>query len=361
MALQSIANIVAPRTPAGTIANAPSFGNVTVDADGEGIGMVFQAPVTGTITGFGCRTGTLTAGDANTLFSLRNVDLTSTPGIPGGTTHASGTVNVAASNTWYNVSGLSYAATQGEMLSVTVTRPTSGSLNTIFSTFADDTGSSTNLPYGVANASAGWVVDGNGPLFAINYGGTYYPLFAVWPMSTTTNTAYSSSSTPDVIGNVWIPRFKCRVRGVWLWADLDAGLAVKFYDTDGVTVLAQAVIAANSRGADNQRLLVVPFSDSAGETTVTPTVGATYRIGIEPSSTTNIGISDFTVSAAAIMDAFDLGQSMYYTSAKDPTGTGSWTDVTTRRVFMGVLIDQLDDGAGSGGVVGNSGMYGGMQ
>jgi len=349
MSLQAIGgNIYAPDYP-GNAVGAPTFSTSVVDADAEGYGIIFQAPVTGTITGFGTCTGTLTTGDAATDFRLESVTTSATPAVPSGSLIAANTnvaVNVNASNTWFNgVLTASYSATQGELLAAIVQRPASGSLNTQFRLFQDDSGGTIGtFPYAVVKTGASWTFPGLSPIFAINYGGTYYHIRGSWPYSAITTTAFSSSSTPDIIGNIWIPTVKCRVVGVWFWSDLDAGTLIKFYDTDGVTVLATATVVANTRSINPNSISWVPFDDTAGATSVTPTVGATYRIGIEPSSGTNISVYDFTVNAAAIMGAFGLGTNMYKTSAKNPTGTGDWTNVTTRRVFLGVIIDQFDDG-----------------
>lgn len=357
MALQSIGGVViAPDYPAYET-SLPSFLATVVDADAEGYGIVFQAPATGTITGIGTMTGTLTAGDANTLFQLESVLLTGTPGIPNGIIAAnrSGIVDVAASNTYYEATlTAGYAATQGELIAATVNRQAGGSLNTQFNLFADDSNNSpggAQMAYAVVKVGASWTSGLSGaPMWAINYGGTYYMIRGSWPFSAAfTSNTFSNASTPDVIGNIWIPRFKCRVKGVWLLIDLDGAVAVKFYDTDGVTVLAEATLAANSRPSNGPGLYFVPFSDAAGEVTVSPTVGSTYRIGVEPSSATNVTTYTFTANSAAIMDAFGFGQNMYLTSAKDPTGTGDWTNTTTQRTFLGVMIDQLDDGVGGGG------------
>ena len=367
MALQNVGGrLTIPHYPSQVNA-APSFTTTTVDADGEGYGMVFQAPATGTITGAGLLSGaTHTTGDANTLIRLESVLLTSTPGIPNGiiAANVSGLVNVAAANTWYNaVFTAGYAAQQGELIAVTLTRQAGGSLNSTFRLLSDQSTGDLKFPYAVTNVGAGWVANAAAaPIWAINYGGTYYTIDGAWPLTTITTNTFGSGSSPDVIGNVWIPRFNCRVVGVWVWMDLDGPVAVKFYDTDGVTVLAQGTAAANSRTADNAGIMVFPFDDVTGAPAVTPTVGSTYRIGVEPSSATTLSIYDITVDAAAVMDSYPLGQNFYRTQAKDPTQVSDWTDAMTRRVLMGLIIDQLDDGvAAGGGLLTHPGMSGGMR
>lgn len=344
-------NVYIPRIPS-AVSAAPTIGTDTVDADGEGVGIIFQMPYACTINKVGVRTGTLTTSDAGTVFRLESVSLAATPAVPNGIVAAGATttVNVAASNTWYEGTlGTPYLAAKGELIAATVTRPASGTLSTVFSSFGDDTtgGSGINFPFFTVNAGAGWVLGATGPGFAIGCNdGTYLPLSS-WPILATTTHSFGSGSTPDVVGNVWIPSFKCRVSGVWAWLDLDGGTLIKFYDTDGVTVLATATLAANTRSTTGASLFFASF-----DATVTPTVGSTYRIGIEPSSATTLSAYSISTSAAAVLNTLGFGTTMYLTTAKDPTGTGSWTNTTANRAFLGVIIDQLDAGASSGGGAG---------
>ena len=173
------------------------------------------------------------------------------------------------------------------------------------------------------------------------------------PIGTTiTTTNFNSSSTPDVIGNLVIPKIRCRVVGFWVWIDLDGGTAINLYDVDGTTVLGLATIVANTRPTNASGLSFFPLDDALGPPTVTliPNIAAgapagAYRIGIEPLATT-LSVFDFDVNAAAMMDTYGFGQNMYLTTAKNPSGVGSWTDTTTRRCWLGLLVDQFDDGMG---------------
>ena len=345
-----------PDYPAAHSGNAPAFGAILVDADDEGYGMVFHAPATANITGMGACTGTVTTGDAGMEWLLSTVTVTATPAIPSGTDIGGGSptlvaVNPSVSNTWYDaVFTNAYSATKGELLAAIIRRPTTGAFNGNFRAFAQVDRGTIGGPlfaYGVANASAGWVASGvNTPCIAINYGGTYYMIRGAWPMSAITTTVLNTGTTPDVAGAQWIPRFKCRVAGVWIEVSTAGAYVVKFYDTDGVTVLASATTTTHERAAALVGAVFLPF-DAA----VTPTVGSTYWIGMEPSSATSASIYDYTVNSAAIMAATPLGADFCFSSAKDPSGTGSWTPVTTRKPLMGIAYDQLDDGASAGGGV----------
>lgn len=55
-----------------------------------------------------------------------------------------------------------------------------------------------------------------------------------------------------------------------------------------------------------------------------------------------------------------LGTTDFYYTVDN--GAGGWTDTTTRTTFMGLIIDQIDDGAGgAGGMIVHPGMVGGMR
>jgi len=51
------------------------------------------------------------------------------------------------------------------------------------------------------------------------------------------------------------------------------------------------------------------------------------------------------VALAAAMDGFPGGQNVHRTERTD---LGAWTDTTTKRPWMGVLLTGFNDGAGGG-------------
>lgn len=369
MALQSIGGVVQiPDAPVGHAGNVPATAVLTIDADGEGVGVIFEAPETGTITGMGAPTGTTITADGPLTWELQTVTVSAIPAIPSGTDAGSGSPTAVSlnpspyvANTWYDaVFTNSLSVAKGDLLAAVIYRPASGTFNGQFKFLAQVERAAIGgpvFPYSVVNASAGWVANQNNvPTIAINYGGTYYQIRGMWPLSTITATTLNTGTTPDVAGARWIPRFKCRVTGVWMDLASTAGsYVVKFYDTDGVTVLATATAATNLRPAALAGAVFFPFSAA-----VTPVVGSTYFIGLEPDTTTNVSMYDYTAPSAAIMAATPLGADFCYASAKDPAGTGDWTAVATRKPFMGLQIDQLDDGAGGGGLLAHPGMSGRM-
>jgi len=82
------------------------------------------------------------------------------------------------------------------------------------------------------------------------------------------------------------------------------------------------------------------------DNTVTLTAGTTYRIAIEPTTATNVAVGTIQLPSASYRGASLLGTTGHYTTFV----SGSWTDTATDTVpLMDVLIDQIDNGAGTGG------------
>ena len=76
------------------------------------------------------------------------------------------------------------------------------------------------------------------------------------------------------------------------------------------------------------------------------TANTYYRLVVKPTTANNITVVDYTFASVALMDAISGGQ---YCHKTERTDAGAWTDTTTRRPWMGFLIDQLDDGVGGSG------------
>ena len=66
-----------------------------------------------------------------------------------------------------------------------------------------------------------------------------------------------------------------------------------------------------------------------------------YRLAIKPTTTNNIGIYAISVSDAADFDSWPFKQRWYRTHRTD---SGTWTDTTTSRPAIGLLVDAFSDG-----------------
>lgn len=77
--------------------------------------------------------------------------------------------------------------------------------------------------------------------------------------------------------------------------------------------------------------------------------GSGYRVGIAPQTTTNQPIYYIDVPTAADWDAWPGGQ-WFWLSYR--TGTGDWTDITTRRLLVDLFINGWNVSSGGGPLIG---------
>jgi hypothetical protein len=123
------------------------------------------------------------------------------------------------------------------------------------------------------------------------------------------------------------------------------------YDSDGTTALKTVTIDSDQGRVTTSTTRVARFAD------VTLAANTAYRIAVKPGGT-NVTIYDCTVNSVAILDAFPGGQNFYLTSRTD---AGAWTETTTRKPDMGVIITAVDNGASGGGLLVHPGMTGGFR
>jgi hypothetical protein len=85
------------------------------------------------------------------------------------------------------------------------------------------------------------------------------------------------------------------------------------------------------------------------DNTVSLSAGTTYRIAIEPSSATNVNVSTQTLATVDYRGGTPAKLTAHYTTF----ATATWDDTNTSVLpLMDLIIDQVDDGAGTGGVIG---------
>ena len=340
MALQTVlGGLVLPEPPL-AITTAPNFSTHVIDATDEKSASIFRVPKSGEVNAILWRTATVTTGGTVDV-RLETVDATT--GDPSGTlkdTLSNGAQAVLATDdNIVFITSLTQTATvvEGDIVACVIVRDAVAG-NMQIAQFADE---STHFPYPDLFTAA-WAKSGDGPVMAVRYDdGSYAPVRGVWPVSLLNSVTFNNTSTPDVRGLHFQLPFPCRVTGAWVWCDLDGDADLKLWDSDGTTVLETASLDTNIRRGTSPGFFWAKY---AGTSTLL--ANTAYRLGLEPTSATNVDLYDFDVAAAAVMDAFPGGQNFRYTSAKNPAAEGDWTQVTTKRPFMGLILDQFDDGAG---------------
>jgi hypothetical protein len=327
----------------------PATGTLLIDATGEKAALIFQSPFTGNLRTILFRTATVTTGGTVDV-RLETVDATTgdpTGSLAGATTNASVAISAGDDNAIITATLTADAAvTRGTLYAVVIVAGSPGNMN--IATFDIDA-TSTGFPYGDLYTTS-WTKQPRRMLCAIaDDAGVFRNIPGVTFFWTLTERNYGSGSTPDVWGIRFQVPFPCTVRGFWLTCEVDGDATVKLYDSDGVTVLTSLALDTNQRGstAEVTHRHVFPADVSLAKDTY-------YYLGLEPSSATTVGFYTASLPSLASMDAWDGGALVHAASAKDPSGTGSWTHYNNGtdghlKAWMGVELSAFDDGTGGGG------------
>lgn len=352
-----------PFAPAG----APSSGGTlaTLDANGEKVALMCQATKAGNIrklrtritgiTGGGGTSGTLRA-------SMMEVDRTGTPAVP----HVS---NLWATNTFGDVTivdgtddGTVLTATltadatvaMGDFLAVQWAMQNIGTITGVtFEGYQDERG--LDYPYSVVNTTGSYALATSRHLMqcAFEYSdGSIEPIIGAVTALTFNANAFSSSSTPDTYAARFQFPFPVSVAGFWLWADIDAQLIIRiveaaYHQANQTGIVVSKTINTQDRAANGSGISEFIFNDLAELSADT-----WYRMVVEPQTTTNSTIYDQEFLSAEMQKGEDGGELFHLSTAKDPTGDGSWTNYnsgTFRSLLCGLLLRGFDDGTGGGG------------
>lgn len=320
----------------------------TLDAASEKAALVFRSTVTKSIRKVHFRTGTVTTGATVDV----RIETVSSAGDPSGTlfgtnTNVSHVIADANDNAWLLTAALTAdaAVTQGGLVAVVIVNPAVSPGNFTIANYGDDVNSG-GFPYGDLFTSS-WAKQGNGcPLIYVEYSdGTYEAIYGITPNGAPINTrTFNNTSTPDERGSKFKLPFPCRVSGCWLWADTDGDYDVVLYDTDGSTILGNGgsgstVVVGNA--VTNRSANQSGFHYHAFKAAVTLAKDVFYRLTVLPTTTTSLIMYDFDVPTVAMLDMFSGGQNMH---ATERTDAGAWTDTPTQRAYLGLFVDQLDDG-----------------
>lgn len=333
----------------------------TIDAAAEKWACVFRVPKTGTLDQIEFIFGTIAQAPANGVkVSFQDVeqDQGTQPFKPDGTADeyrviAQGDV---VANTWIapglmtddgTDTGNKRSVTEGDLVAAVVE----------FENFVAGDSIQVENAYtmakpwqlGVAyNIGAGWVVNASSsihPAVALKYNDGTYECITAYGFPTnisgnqTTHTI-SSSTNPDEIALRFKLPMACEVSG---FIAKGAGVSVAenfdviLYDEND-TVLASTTVEPDSF------LTSVNMHDvGAFDSPVELEADTEYRLAVKPLTTpATINFWSFTTASAAIMNAAPWGSEFYYSQR---VNGGAWTDTTTRRPFLSLIISKLDDGA----------------
>lgn len=329
-------------------------------ASGHRVMAVIGVPYTGNLRRIRFRTGTVTTGDT---VRVSFQDVSATTGLPDGTQdqYRDVTVNSTDDDTWIQTGDITAtgadgggkrSVTRGDVLAVVWEFPSYVAGNLNIRTASPHQTADNCFYVGTYNGTSWTVASGRGEIELEYDDGTIAYTPSMIPAEFTSGTI-ASNTTPDEIGNYFEFPAQVKVGGVCGRLDLDGDCDVVLYDSDGTTVLASVSLDKDLRNGT----VSTPFERLfSGE--VTLAANTRYRLVYKPTSTTAVGYRRMDVPAAGTMAAFPLGTSCYMTSRTD---AGSWSETTTARIQIDVLITQIHDGSGSGGPITSPGMSGGMR
>lgn len=345
MSLVPISQIEYPSFAGASSGTPVALGTIALSASGFKGAMIFRAPKTGSIHKVGVRLATVTT-PTDTDFRLETVSAQFPTGTLFGTTTNGTILSASLAANAMNMATLTADAsvTAGDLLALVVTP--SGSPNIQVSVLASTFGNY-QLPYLALN-NGSWATNNGVPLCAIEYSdGSYAVLQSVYPVTTLNTHTYNSGSTPDEIGARFRIPVGCRVVGGWLGVDLDNSADFVLYDSDGVTPLTTLSVTNDGRKSTSGAAPYY-FNFPASPTLLANTY---YYFSVKPGAS-SVSIYSWDVLSAAAMDQMPGGQDWHYVSAKDPSGTGSWTPILTRYPVMGLLVSGITVPDGFTGIIG---------
>jgi len=338
------------------VLGTPSYGTLaTLAAMSDKAAFIFQPPKSGNIRKVYWRTGTVTTG---ATMDIRLETVSPTDGNPTGTlwgtnTNASKAIADSDDAAFLNATLTADAAvTPDDVLALVIVNPVV-SPGTLVIVNISPSRLIGEFPYCDVFATATWTKSGGWPVMAVEYDdGSIEPVQGAIPASALNTLTFASASTPDEIGVKFSLPMGGRASGFSLLIDSDDDFTVKLYDSDGSTVLTSLAVDKDqqlSQGSAGTRTRM-SFPDK-----VTLLANTSYRLTIVP-GTGGISLYEIQVSAAGLMDALPCGSTVVKTERTD---AGAWTDTSTKRPVVHVMIDGVDAGS-SGGVMYHPGMSGGM-
>lgn len=318
---------------------------VTVSSAGHYGSYVFCARENMTISHVGFRAGTAT-GSPTVEARIETLDAS---GLPSGTlwdTNTNGTSGTITSNSNPVIALTASASiTKGQTFCVKIAYA-SGTSQVIqgLGSYIPFFGTS-NTPYTVTNTGSPTKAGGtNGMLVVLGSSSTtFYQMPGTIPFASLTDGSFNNTNGQKR-GLLFTPPMSCRVIGIRYFVgnaagDYNAGIYTG--DASGTELSSSATAFDGDISAANTVGVHQVYFDNP----VTLSANTAYRAAIEPTSATNCNVNTVTMPSSDYLTASPGGSSQRYTSLS----SGTWTDSSTKYPLLDVLIDQVDDGTGSGG------------
>lgn len=345
-------------------------GDVILDAADEFVAHVFKVPKTGTLKKIGWRVRAVSGTSYTVKISLETV--AETVGQPVATTNAGKTLYAASAESaditsisagviFTPINGASgISVTQGDQIAITI-RLISASESSI-SVYCHTgyrnrgfAGTNERDCYTATYLGSTWAVNSYGAGFiSLEYSDGFCPVLNVMPVGVSAAVTYNSGSSNNFYGIKFRYPFKCRLSAASILSDLDGDANIYLYDSDEYTAFSGFPVAVKNTqrltATLGEHLVIFPVKSTLEANTW-------YRLVVAPSTTTNLTLynTEFTSDGSydsmnACFEGSDIVTT--YRTAAPSSGDHAWTDSTTLKCCLGVVIDGIE--ASSGGTVGIS-------
>ena len=321
------------------------FSTATLDAAGEYVSAIFCAREDMTVSHVGFRAGTA-SGSPTAEVRIETLDAS---GLPSGTlwaTNTNGTTGTISSNTnVLQALTASASITKGKVFCVKILYASGTSVIVQHSASLVGFPINSGLPYMVINTGTPTKsnISNNAPTIALGSSSTtFYQVPGTWPIASVSGNTFNNTNSAKR-GLRFTPPMNCRAIGLRWYNSAQIGdFNAVLYNDAGTELSSSSTAFDGDHNSVNNGGVIVVYFDNA----VTLTAGTTYRIAIEPTTSTNVNITTVALPSADYRSASPAGTTAHYTTF----ATSSWTDTATDTVpLMEVVIDQIDNGAGSGG------------
>lgn len=344
MTLVTTPKLIWPELPLGATTIGPSFDTWSTTTAKRAY--LLEAAVTGTVTGFSFKLGSVVLGCTVEV----RMETIGSGGHPSGTLWNGSNSNITVviadedDNAWKTVTFTGAGSVNKNDKFAIVLQYSSGVTPNM--NFPYYTTATYPVAYPCVSTYNGetWSVQtttSNFPIL-VQYGSGIYPQKGAMP-GLGQSTSYNNTSTPDLRGMRITFPFSGIISGFLLSIDPDGPFDVNFYASDGVTVLGTYSIAnANLPPTGNIRLYEAEFN-----TPIPVTKDTNYYFAVEPMSSTNLNFCEVLLGNTTWIAATAFLSSVYaqYASAKDPTNAASWTEDNTKLPNMALVFSAIDNGS----------------
>lgn len=363
MSITDISPIIYPivRTNAGSSA--------TLDSAEEFLAVVIKIPKSGTLNKIGWRTGTITAGTSYTLrISIETV--AEVLAQPVSTTDAAKTL-YAANATSDITSGLESSAVYytpingangisvnaGDLVAITfrLVAANGASIQVRYGGSASGGDLSKNVSGAIYSATylgGSWSIAGYTPIISLQYSDGFVPTLFTTPPSSQNNITYSSALYPKYAGVKFQYPVNCRLAGCSINIDLDGDVDVYLYNSDGYSVFSGFPIRVKStqRTSTSVRDIDIVFPQKPELLANTA-----YRLIIAPVTSSTVVLYNYSfpddVSYYGVDQFFEGNKFLLTQRNSAPTSEDhEWTDSTTDKPAMIVIIDGIETGSSGSGI-----------